>query len=133
MRVADIRGDPTPIHTFSGLNAHSELLVGRFQSEHLQFSAVIDTGATISFIPAQGLIPLSLKPRIKESSTRVQAANNQCFTSTMQTELYIRPVNIDMAPVRSRVLIVADCSDLLAHDMIIGNLDIKSLQLAITN
>lgn len=125
------RGRPAPVHRLLSLYAASELLVGKFQSGDLKFSAVIDTGATKSFVPSDGLIMAKLKLQTESTDINVQAGDNKWFNVSWQAFMHLRPAYIDQAPIRSRVLVVDHSTDLLGHSMVIGVTDIKELGLDI--
>lgn len=129
----EIRGESTPTHKLSSLNLDSRLLTAKLTINHVEVSAVVDTGATVSFIPNMGIIMLTAQPKLEKASVKVQAADNTIIKITQKTKLAIRPSEVDMNYIVIKVLVVEDKTDVLGHDTILGNTDIVLLGFRIDN
>lgn len=98
---------------------------------HLESSAVVDTGATTSFLPADGIIMLVARPPLEDVSVEVLAADNTCFKVSHKVKIEMFPSEFPMSPRTVVAYVVDNKVDLLGHDHILGNKDIKSFGLNI--
>lgn len=129
----EIGGDSTPVHKLSSLDTNSNLLIIKLKINSLEVAAVVDTGATVSFIPSDGIIMNLVQPTLVKTSMKVQAADNEFFSISRKTTLPIQLINISMNPIDTTVLIIPQRTDLLGYDLILGNPEIKSLKVDIIN
>lgn len=129
--MKEIQGCSSPIYTLSSLNLTAQLLVGTFASGDIEFSGLIDTGATTTFVPENGTILSNIKPLIEPTNVKLQTGDNNAFTVLSRTTLKLKPDYANMDPVSVKVLVVNNRSDLVGHAIVIGVSEIKSFGLSI--
>lgn len=97
-------------------------------------TGMLDTGATFSFIPANGRIIRNEKLHLQTTNVRCQAADNTIFTAAYGTTFEITTCNEgEQVKITVRALVIEGREDLLGYDMILGNPEIKTLRLVISS
>lgn len=127
------RDDSAPIHKVSSLNGNARLIIVKIRIGELEASAVVDTGATISILPGQGIIISLCKPELNREKIKVQAFDDSLLDVGHSAIIEVRPAAIEMDPVRIKTLVIGNRSEVIGYDMILGLPGIKELGLLISH
>lgn len=82
----------TPTHIIGCLQQRTEsLIIESMDVGGLHIRAVIDTGATASFMPLHGRIAKHIRPTMKPADIKVETVNDQVNTDIFSTKLMLKP------------------------------------------
>ena len=90
--------------------------------------AIIDTGATATFIPAQGIIMQQSQPDLIPTPTKLQTIGSIISQTVQQTKLLIKPKASNSQPIQTRAFVIDTGDKILGSDAVIGLPDLKALR-----
>lgn len=93
--------------------------------------AIIDTGATASFLPEKGVIISNKNIQINQTNQRVKTADNLILNVNCSTKLHTKPANTDGPGVQSRYLVLPNHDSILGYQAVIGLDLIKSMNISV--
>lgn len=105
------------------------LIIGRFTLDGIEAQAILDTGATASFIAQLGCITRALGPTTHSERIQIQTADAHCLTSCQQIETIICPINLPQYSKQIKLIVIPDKKDLMGYEVILGLDALKSFNI----
>lgn len=129
----DEGGSQTPIHhIFSGLSRGSRLITARIIINNVESIAVIDTGATASFLPRNGKILAKNNLVFHPSNILLTLGNHGQMTVKHKVKTTITTPDTETSLSNRDLHIINDTDNILGHDALIGIDIMKELTTTMT-
>lgn len=93
--------------------------------------AIVDTGATASFIPKFGKVLTNNRATTKKTLSRARTANNSTMTLKEEITLLTRPRSAPIEPVEATFLIMPQKDSIMGYDAIMGLNLIKAFNIKV--
>lgn len=127
-----IRASVLPKNNILGiLNNEPHLLTARFEINNRVYPVIIDTGATISFLPEHGIIVQQLSLSMREANVNIRLANGEATNVNKKTSAFIRPFGSHSTPVKATFYVNRNTNKILGHDALLGLKHLKLFELDI--
>ena len=114
------------------LNNEPRLLTAKFEINKRVYPVIIDTGATISFVPEYGNLMRDLQLSVQPANVHVKLGDEQVVYINKKTYANIKPANSKVKPIKANFYINPNADRILGHEALIGlnhlklfNLDIQ--------
>lgn len=112
---------PVPVKDIIGLlNRQPCLLTALFEFDGEVVPVIVDTGATISFLPEHGAILKTHRLRLQPANVNVRLANNGTINLEKKVQLPLRPKGSICAPALGTFYVGRNTKDVLGHEGLIG-------------
>lgn len=110
---------------------HNGLIIAPVIINGLEARAVIDTGASASFVPKNGLICGQSRLSLTQIMSKTKTADNSLLDCTHSTDCEISLPIEDSPKITNRFLIINTSNDILGYDVLFGTDIIKRLKIDI--
>lgn len=128
-RADQQRGVDVPRHSIACLESGSSLLVADFIINQYPTKAIIDSGATASFLAKDSSLARNCSHTIRSIKTSVKTAGETEINLKEALDIIITPRSCCGGPVKSQLLLLPDCETILGHPVILGLDLIKKLNI----
>lgn len=105
-----------------------QLTIEKIEIEGRQFSGIIDTGATASFVPLNGKIVERIQPNLQITGGKIETLRSEIGSTLYKTALKLKPWGSQVEPVISEALVIDSGTHILGHDIIIGLPELEAFQ-----
>lgn len=96
------------------------LLTAKFEINRKIYPIIIDTGATISFLPENGAILKDMSVNITPANLNIQLADHTITHVNKKTTLYLKPAYSNTIPKQANFYIGNNTDKILGHEALIG-------------
>lgn len=114
----------TSIYTFSCLDinqaTHPSMILTQVLVGKLKLSALIDTGATATFIPHEGQIMRLIQPEIRPFSSTVHTASREAVPALGKATITIQPIGCIQPAIQVEVVVLQTGGNILGQDLVLG-------------
>ncbi|CAA2962553.1 Hypothetical predicted protein [Olea europaea subsp. europaea] len=125
----DKGASPAKTHTIGCLNQKPEtLIIEDMDVMGMKVKAIIDTGATASFVPLGGKIIKHIRPTLQSSNSRIETLGNMISSNVHQAQLIIKPWASTKKVTPSQVIVIDSGSHILGYDIVLGLPELDKLQ-----
>lgn len=115
---------PTSIYTFSCLDinqaTHPSMILTQVLVSKLKLTALIDTGATATFIPHEGRIMRLIKPELRSFSSTVHTASKEAVPALGKAIINIQPIGSSQPAIQVEVIVLRTGENILGQDLVLG-------------
>lgn len=94
-------------------------------------SAIIDTGATASFIAGEGLLAKHFAYDLKSTEIHVNTADNYSFVSNSVVEIEMRSVEVPKFKIKVRLFTLPGTDNIMGHEIVLGLDAIRAFKMRI--
>lgn len=105
---------------FGLLNRDPCLLTASFEINGSVYRVIVDTGATVSFIPEFGAIMRSNNARIENANLNVQLGNNEYSHINQKVVAFVRPTGPSVPVVEAPLYVTNGHEKILDHEALFG-------------
>lgn len=95
-------------------------MIGKFLVDRQVITAILDTGASASFIAGFGKAAIALQYKAKPSLAQVNTADNKKVTSYHSLCATVSPVQLPSVEINTELHILPDRENILGHEVVLG-------------